>query len=404
MSVPQAERSPYRLTLRARLTLLYTVVFFAAGLVLLVVNYAVVRRGLDAGAPAFAATVAREAGPVDPSGVPLTADQLPSEGAVGAVAQRIEQAESQLRDSTLDALVQQSAIALLLVGLVAMAAAYAVAARTLAPVHAITATARRVASQNLHERIGLTGPRDEIAELAETLDEMLDRLDGAFSSQRRFVANASHELRTPLATSRALLEVALADPDAPEQLRTLGDQLLTVNARSEQLIEGLLVLARSEHELTDTAEVDLAAVAEHAADLLTDEFSGAGVELRQRLDSAVVSGSAVLLERLAVNLLQNAARHNRDGGEAIVRTAVEDGRAVLEVSNTGAVIPADDAGQLFEPFRRLGEERLAGQGVGLGLSIVRSVARTHGGDAKAAARPGGGLLVRVTFSPAPDAG
>ena len=148
--------------------------------------------------------------------------------------------------------------------------------------------------------------------------------------------------------------------------------------------------------MTDRAEVDLAAVVEHAADLLVPEFAEARVELRHRLDSVPVRGSAVLLERLALNLVQNAARHNRAGGEATVRTFNEGTDAVLEVANTGPVVPASAAKELFEPFRRL-DDRVAGQGVGLGLSIVRSVARAHGGDATAAARPGGGLLVRVTL-------
>lgn len=383
-----------RLTLRARLTLLYTAVFFAAGVVLLLVNYAVVARALEAAIPRFVAEVAI------PDDQAVTEAVPTGNGAL--IARRVAAGEAQLRGDTLDSLLWNSSLALVLVGLVAAAAAYAIAARSLAPVHAITATARRVASRNLHERIGLTGPRDEVSELANTFDEMLDRLDGAFSSQRRFVANASHELRTPLATSRTLLEVALADPDAPPQLRTLGDQLLTMNARSEQLIEGLLVLARSEHEMTDRAEVDLAAVVEHAADLLVPEFAEAGIELRQRLDSVLVRGSAVLLERLAINLLQNAVRHNRVGGEATVRTFSEGAEAMLEVSNTGPVVPANAAKELFEPFRRL-DNRIAGKGVGLGLSIVRTVARTHGGDATAAARPGGGLLVRVTLPVSGDA-
>jgi signal transduction histidine kinase len=379
-----ADRPSFRLTLRARLTLLYVAVFFAAGLILLVANYAVVSRSLENSLPEFIATVAAppDRGTVT-EGVPIAQPRG------GVTAEQIATSETEFRDDTLSSLLQQSSLALLLVGIVAAAAAYAIAARTLAPVHAITATARRVASQNLHERIGLTGPRDEIIELAETFDDMLDRLDATFSSQRRFVANASHELRTPLATSRALLEVALADPDAPEQLRAVGDQLLAVNARSEQLIEGLLVLARSENELTESADVDLAAVVEHAADGLESEFTDAGVTLRQGLQTAVVRGSAVLLERLAVNLLQNAARHNLAGGGATVRTMIENGSAVIEVTNTGAIIPADAAGQLFEPFHRHGEERLSGHGVGLGLSIVRSVAEAHGGTVRLLTPAGG---------------
>lgn len=386
-----------RLSLRARLTLLYGAVFFGAGLLLLVVNYVVVRRSLETTVPDFVKSVTK------PDGTVVSGGRTVEGSEIAVPAEAVKLGEARLQDDTLGSLLQNSSIALLLVGLVAAAAAYAIAARALAPVHRITATARRVASQSLHERIGLTGPRDEISELAETFDEMLDRLDAAFSGQRRFVANASHELRTPLATSRALLEVALADPDAPEQLRTVGAQLLTVNARSEQLIEGLLVLARSEHELCDTAPVELAAVVERAADVLEEEYRTSGVALRLQLTPTVVSGSAVLLERLAMNLLQNAARHNQRGGHATARTAVEDGRAVLEVVNSGAVIPPDAAGQLFEPFHRLDDDRIAGKGVGLGLSIVRSVARTHGGDATATARPAGGLVVRVTLPLAPDA-
>jgi len=198
--------------------------------------------------------------------------------------------------------------------------------------------------------------------------------------------------------------VALAEPDAPEQLRAVGAKLLSINERSEQLIDGLLVLARSEYQLTEAAPVDLAAVAEHAADLLEPEFAGAGVALRQRPETAVVDASAVPLERLTVNLLQNAALLNVPGGDAAVRTSVQDARAVLEESSSGAVIPADVAGELFEPFRRYGKERVAGHGVGLGLSIVRSVARTHGGDATAHSRLGGGLVVRVALPSAPDTG
>jgi signal transduction histidine kinase len=233
---------------------------------------------------------------------------------------------------------------------------------------------------------------------------MHERLDRAFEGQQRFVANASHELRTPLTINRTLIEVALARPDADEALHQLGSTLLAVNERHERLIDGLLTLASSEQRITEATGVDLADVARHVVAESAAAAHKAGVELRADLRSARIAGDPVLLERLVQNLVDNALRYNlAAGGWVMVRTSVVDDHARLSVENTGAVVPPYAVPSLFEPFRRQPTtERLAapadgslGRGAGLGLSIVRSVARAHGGEAHAASRSDGGLIVEV---------
>jgi signal transduction histidine kinase len=268
----------------------------------------------------------------------------------------------------------------------------------LRPVRQMTATAKQLSESNLHERIALDGPEDELKELADTFDEMLGRLERAFDAQRRFVANASHELRTPLAINRTLLEVQLSDPAAPPEVAQLGRTLLATNERSEQLVEGLLLLARSENEIVDRKPVDLAEVASRALDQVREGAQAKDVELREELSPVVVQGNGVLLERIALNLMQNAVLYNVPDGWVEVITQRQQGQALLVVSNTGPVVPAYEVDNLFEPFRRLRTERTGSEkGVGLGLSIARSVARAHGGGITAEPREGGGLVMRVTL-------
>lgn len=219
---------------------------------------------------------------------------------------------------------------------------------------------------------------------------MLERLQRAFTAQQRFVGNASHELRTPLAINRTLLEVHLSDPGAPMELQQLGKTLLATNERSEQLVEGLLLLARSDNQIVERKPVDLAEVAEQAVDQVNGEAAAKGVVIRGEQKPAVVQGNGVLLERIALNLVQNAVRYNvPEDGWVEVTTEVQHGHAVLVVSNTGPVVPAYEVDNLFEPFRRLRTERTGSdKGVGLGLSIARSVARAHGGHISAQPREG----------------
>jgi signal transduction histidine kinase len=286
-------------------------------------------------------------------------------------------------------------------GIAAIAFGWLIAGRMLQPLHRVTDTARRIAEapaadRGLHERIALQGPHDEIKQLADTFDVMLERLDHSFDGQRRFIANASHELRTPLALNRALLEVAVHRRPASPEVRQLGETLLEINTRHERLIDGLLLLARSEREIAERSFVDLADIVEH----VVAQVPPGPVAVRTEPEEAPTTGNPVLLERLVQNLVENGVRHNAaEAGWVRVTTSTRpDGSVELQVSNTGPVVPRYEIPSLFEPFRRLGTDRLAtSPGVGLGLSIVRAVARAHGGDVQAEPRDGGGLVVTVTL-------
>ena len=388
----QAVALPWvRPTIRIRLTLLYGGMFLIAGILLLSIIYLLAAQALHVGS------------------------ELPFKIVVGQVSSKIcnfpvnappEQFNEAMnscvnhqRAQALDDLLTRSLFALVGLSIIAFAFGYAMAGRVLSPLGRITRTARRVVGTDLARRIELDGPDDELKELADTFDEMLERLERAFTAQQRFVANASHELRTPLAINRTLLEVQLSDPGAPAELQQLGKTLLATNERSEQLVEGLLLLARSENQLVEHKPVDLAEVATRAVDQARSEAEAKGVEIRAACAPVVVQGNGVLLERIALNLVQNAVRYNvRTDGWVAVSTAREQDTAVLLVSNTGPVVPAYEIDNLFEPFRRLRTERTGSdKGVGLGLSIARSVARAHGGRIHAEPREGGGLVMRVTL-------
>lgn len=378
-----------RPSIRMRLTALYGGMFLIAGILLLGSVYLLVGSNLD-NQQALDFRFAPNVRIIDARGVEITPEEL---------TRMQERMQGNQRDMVLHELLQQSLLALVLLSLIAFGFGYLMAGRVLSPLGRITAAARSVAGtggSGLHRRIDLDGPDDELKELADTFDEMLEQLDRAFDSQRKFVANASHELRTPLAINRTLLEVALGDPDMPPQLRELGDNLLATNERSERLIEGLLLLARSEHELTDRKPVDLAEVAGRTFEQTGAEAAERGVELRGDFQPATTSGNAVLLERVALNLAQNAVRYNVPGGWVEMATSTVDGTALLTVANSGPVIPADGVETLFEPFRRMrGDRTESEKGVGLGLSIVRSVVRAHGGWIEAEPRAEGGLIMRI---------
>ncbi|EST30776.1 histidine kinase [Streptomyces niveus NCIMB 11891] len=383
-----------RPTIRIRLTLLYGGMFLIAGILLLSIIYLLAAQAINEGSELALKVTGVNVQLTSPTCPGLNEavnnDQLNSSLKACMAAQR---------QQALDDLLTRSLFALTGLSIIAFAFGYAMAGRVLSPLGRITRTARRVVGSDLSRRIELDGPDDELKELADTFDEMLERLERAFTAQQRFVANASHELRTPLAINRTLLEVQLSDPAAPVELQQLGRTLLATNERSEQLVEGLLLLARSDNQLVERKPVDLAEVATRAVDQTHGEAEAKGVELRGECVPAVVQGNGVLLERIALNLVQNAVRYNvKEGGWVEVTTAVEHGEAVLLVSNTGPVVPAYEIDNIFEPFRRLRTERTGSdKGVGLGLSIARSVARAHGGRIIAEPREGGGLVMRVTL-------
>ncbi|UUN29630.1 HAMP domain-containing sensor histidine kinase [Streptomyces sp. FIT100] len=379
----------FRPTIRIRLTLLYGGMFLIAGILLLSIIYLLAAQAVQVGSQLPFKIV--------DGSVTSEVCNFPDKAPPAQFNEAMNSCVNEQRQHALDELLTRSLFALVGLSVIAFAFGYAMAGRVLSPLGQITRTARRVVGSDLSRRIELDGPDDELKELADTFDEMLERLERAFTAQQRFVANASHELRTPLAINRTLLEVHLSDPGAPDELRQLGKTLLATNERSEQLVEGLLLLARSENQIVERKPVDLAEVATRAVDQARSEAEAKGVEFRGRRAPVVVQGNGVLLERIALNLVQNAVRYNvREGGWVEVTTELSHGQAVLVVSNTGPVVPAYEIDNLFEPFRRLRQERTGSdKGVGLGLSIARSVARAHGGRIIAEPREGGGLVMRV---------
>jgi signal transduction histidine kinase len=375
-----------RLTVRARLTVLYTGLFAVCGAVIVAVSYTLLAQlgpqSRHQPPPSFAAQCLR-AHPNEH----LLAKCDAYHQYLGALHQR---------DLTLSHLLQYSLITLAVVIAFAAVLGWIFSGRALRPVHQITAAARAASEHNLSARVAPTGPRDELRELAETFDEMLGRLQSAFEGQQRFIANASHELRTPLAVMGATVDVVLGNPDAtPGDLRGMAADIRAAVDHAEHLIGALLLLARNERGLTVRQEVDLATAAQDVLDT-----AGPGDRrVYATLEPAVISGDPVLAERLIANLVDNAIRYNFPGGDIWISIRAMAGSSLLTVANTGPVISPADAGRIFQPFQRL-HDRTSHDGSGLGLAIVDSVAAIHGATIDARPNPGGGLVVDVTF-PAP---
>ncbi len=296
-------------------------------------------------------------------------------------------------------MVLYSALALGVLVLLAFGLGWWLAGRALRPVHRMAAATRRLSSVNLHERLPLHRPKDELRDLGESFNALLDRLAAAFASQQRFVANVAHELRTPLTIQRATIQIGLGDlAIEPTELAAVRDELLAANRRHETLIDRLLLLARGDAGLGHREQLDLAAVVGDAIAPLAASADDHGITLAVRTERLPVEGDPVLLAALVTNLVQNALRYNHSGGRVVVTTS----KRGLLVSNTGPAVARDAVEGLFEPFRRLHTDRIgSATGTGLGLSIVRSIVAAHGGHLSA--RPndsGGGLTVRVRF-PAP---
>jgi signal transduction histidine kinase len=367
-----------RFTAQARLTLAYGALFLISGaaLAILIITLTFPPK------PSAPKEVSVKAG-----AVPAKAFATPAP-AIKQAAEEVLAAKAQARHELRTRLMTVSGICLGGMTVVAVGLGWAMAGRVLRPVHAVSGTARRLSQRNLHERIPVSGPRDEMRELAETFNDMLGRLERAFEAQRRFAANASHELRGPMTTQRALVEVAAASPDAGDQVRQLADGLRQQLDRQQRLVDGLLALACSEHGVTEVATVDL-------ADLVREHLDPADcpVTVHPRLEPAPVHGDPILLDLLVGNLLRNAVQHNVPGGQLWVRTAP--GR--LEVANTGPRIGAERLRELLEPFRRGQRDRLRSSGAGLGLAIVEAAATAHGAELTLRPRPGGGVTATVAF-------
>jgi signal transduction histidine kinase len=358
-----------RRTIRLRLTLLYGIVFLLSGAGLLAITY-VLTRYATAPAPG-------------PAAVPLLTKQ---------------------HTDQMSELLVQSTIALGVMSVASVALGWFVAGRALRPLRTITSATRDISASNLHQRLAVQGPDDEVKELGDTVDELLARLEASFQSQHRFVANASHELRTPLTRQRTLVQVALSDPHPTvESLRTAHERVLNATRQQERLIDALLTLARGERGVEARQPVDLADVTNHVLLARDTETTERGLWLTARLDHAPALGDPRLVEQLVANLVDNALRHNVVSGRLSVTTGADAGRAVLAVRNDGPVVPPGEIDRLFQPFQRNGMDRTRNHdgGLGLGLSIVAAIATAHGATVTAHPHPTGGLEITVHFPGAP---
>ena len=379
------------MTVRLRLTLLYGALFLLAGAILIAITYFLYRDRLDADPlrGRREITIAFEDRPI---GGRRLADFLSRDGRT--ILGFIDDFHRAVLADALQEQLEQSIVALGFTAAAALALGWIVAGRVLSPIRRITETARVSSESNLHHRVNLRGPNDEMRELADTLDSLLERLERAFAGQRAFAANVSHELRTPLAVLRAEAELRLADGGAGEADRAFARRVLEATEGGERTVAGLLALARSESGLLSRTEADLAEIAGDAAGELA--ASAGRIAFALDLRDAPVRGDRVLLERLAANLIDNAIRHNAPDGWVRVETEAAADEAVLRVGNSGPRLSDAQARALFQPFARPpapdGDDR---GGHGLGLSIVDAIVRAHGGSVSARARPDGGLDVEA---------
>jgi two-component system sensor histidine kinase VanS len=385
-------------TVRLRLTLLYSGLFVVSGAVLLAITYVLVRR---AGGPDL---VVAGGGPHGPAGPRALEKALANPDVARYVRHAAEQQYSRALQAHADDLHQllvRSGIALAIMTVVSIALGWLVAGRVLRPLRAMTATTRQISGRNLHERLALSGPRDELKDLADTIDGLLARLEAHVAEQQRFAANASHELRTPLAVTQTLLDVARSDPNRDD--RELVERLHAVNTRATHLTEALLLLSRAGQRSFTREDVDLSLMAEEAIETLLPLAEERGVTIETSVEMTPTIGSRALLLQLSTNLVHNAIVHNLpEGGAVWVSTGARPDVVELTVENTGETLTRQRVSTLVEPFLR-GSERIRADhaGVGLGLAIVESITQAHDGTLTLTPRAAGGLRVTVQLPAAP---
>ncbi len=402
-----ASRLPRR-TVRLRLTALYGGLFLASGAAVLALTYLVVDRALSGGFTTYQGShgvlggVAGNGSDQPPSGTRLEVGAggqplTPAQSKV--LADHLQRLAVQQRTHELHQLLTGCGIALAVMGVVAIGLGWLVAGRVLRPLRTITDTTRRISEHNLHERLALSGPADELTTLGDTIDRLLARLEDAFDAQRRFVANASHELRTPLTMMRTAIDVATGKPGpARPEVDALAARIQLGLNRADQLVDSFLTLAQAQHgtdERTGRVEVDQV-VAKVIADR-RGATASAGLTLDHNSDRVVARGSEPLITHLIDNLVDNAIRHNRRGGWIRITARAEHNAVVVSVENSGHPLEQQDVDQLTQPFRRVTPDRTTATGFGLGLSIVAAIVTNHGGTLGLHARPGGGLRVVVTL-------
>lgn len=376
-----------QLTARARLTILYTALVLAAGVALTALTYFLLQRRLERRLVHVEVRSSTDAEPIP------TLDEL------------IPEIAGRAQEAALSDLLTQAAIALAVVAVLAAVLGWLVAGRVLRPIRVMSATTQGLSAENLSARVPVTGPRDELSGLAETINRMLDRIetgvserDRVLESQKMFTANAAHELRTPLTTMRTAIDVTLDGEPSRAELLTMAEDIRTAIGQSQRTLDGLLTLAHSQAGPRKPRTMDLAEVTARILDGAAAEASSREITLRTEWQSAPVNGDAVLLERMVGNLVDNALRHNYAGGAVEVSTGVVGGQAFLRIANTGRPFAPDELDSLLEPFVRATASRTRSDGgLGLGLSIVRAIVIAHHAKISTTARPGGGLDVAVSF-------
>jgi signal transduction histidine kinase len=413
------------LTLRGRLTLVFGAVFLVGGVLLVALTTTLANRSIAeasaSSAPAAdelqrrlgeiiaeaqrGTTPSAQASPTTAPSKPDGKAQTDEQAKAAKLKQQLVAANSDFsaaaKTDAIDRLVTESLVGAAILLPAAGLLAWGLAGRSLRPVRSITEAARQTSADRLSNRLALTGPRDEITELADTFDAMMERLQNAFGAQRRFVADASHELRTPLAVAATSIDVVLAKPDRrTEQLEAMAVDVRGALARAERLVDSLLALTRSEHLDHAREPVDLAILVEDALDARRAGINAGKLTVGTELGEARTVGDPALLDRMVGNLVDNAVRHNVDGGHVTVRTSASEAGVELTIVNTGVTIPEELLPQLLEPFHRLhGRARTADQGLGLGLTIAAAASRAHQGRLSLTTMPAGGLEVRVALPP-----
>jgi two-component system sensor histidine kinase VanS len=384
-------RLPSR-TVRLRLTLLYSGLFFVSGALLLGITYLLVRRSTG---PDLIVAGGSPPGPSGPRALKEALANPDVSRYVRDVAERQYARALSLHANDLHQLLVRSGIALAIMTAVSIALGWLVAGRVLGPLRAMTATTRQISERNLHERLALSGPRDELKDLADTVDGLLARLEAHVAEQQRFAANASHELRTPLAVTQTLLDVARSDPKHDDG--ELVERLRAVNTRAIDLTEALLLLTRAGQRSFTREDVDLSLMAEEATETLLPLAEERGVTIETSVEMTPTIGSRALLLQLSTNLIHNAIVHNLpEQGTVWVTTSTRPDGVELTVENTGKTLTRRTASTLSEPFLRSNERtRNDHAGVGLGLAIVKSIVQAHDGTLTLTPRDAGGLCVTV---------
>jgi signal transduction histidine kinase len=396
-----------RRSARFRLTALYCCLFFPSSIVLVVITYVlivVIRHPVDQAVLQQVSHYEKKS----TSGGSITGVSLPSTHG-GSTSHSVTLATVTLPGHIVlvgsDLLVGSLIVLVAMIGISVLLGWFA-SGRVLRPLRVMTTTTRQISEQNLHERLALAGPNDELKDLGDTIDDLLGRLEAAFDSQRHFVANASHELRTPLMLSQTLLQVALANPQITlDSLRAACEEAVDAGKDQAQLIDALLTLARSQLGLEHRELVDLRRVVDDAVNAHASSATARGLQLDAALDDAEVSGDERLISRMVSNLLDNAIRYNLTDGRVEVRLVANTTEATLTVTNTGPSVAPDQVSRLLEPFQRAAPDRtVSPNGLGLGLSIVADIVQAHGARLEVRPRPAGGLSVTVSFAAEPSVG